>query len=479
MPKLTRLLFVLFLAFAPILTFTPTAQAEPIQGLGVDVYTFDPSALPDRQAYTLCETADVWTSVPNIDVDWGGDVVAGCQSDFVLIHYSGWLISPKSGDITFQSWADDGFFFSLDGQVVIDDWVLKGCSGSSATVPMVANQPYKFDAWWYEYGGGACNRLYWDAEGEGMNVVSPDAFSSEPVIPVVIPTLSKPVDLSGVVDGTNVSLVWASVVEDTVIEHYAVMWTYGDYPGWGLSAFEQSVIVSGLPEDTDIIFRVRSDNDLLGVYSEYSDPFVVHTGFNEVIDPVDPDPVDPDPVDPDPVDPDPVDPDPVDPPVIIPPVIEKPLPPVIEEPVVEMPVEEPVVEMPVEEPSITDVSLASIDPQSLSDADVALLTEDALKTFETAVEGSEEYNLALEQLMVVAQADDIVVSEELANVPVLGATIVGLTNAFNALGNFGADMSPKVRAKAKQEVVAAVIVTQIATAAAGLAVSSSSIRRIK
>jgi len=391
MSKLTKLLFVLFLAFAPILLFTPTAKADPVQGLGVSVYTFDPSALPDRQAYTLCEGESVWTSVPNVDADWGGDVVAGCQHDFVLIHYTGFLTSPRSGDVWFQSWADDGFSFYLDGQVVIDDWVLKGCSGSSAVVPMVAGQSYKFDAWWYEFGGGACNRLYWDAESVGLTVVPESAFSRDAIVvepPVVEPPVVEP-----------------PVVEPPVVE-----------------------------------------------------PPVVEPPI--VVPPIDP-PVVPEP---------PIEPEPVDPPVVVEPEL-----PVIEEPVV-VP---PVVEVPVEKPSITDTDLASIDPQSLSDADVALLLEDALQAFETAVEGSPEYAQALEQLMIVAQADDIVVSEELAAVPVLGATIVGLTNALNALGNFGADMSPKVRALAEQSVVSAVIVTQIATTAVGLTASApSSIRRI-
>jgi hypothetical protein len=321
---------------------------------------------------------------------------------------------------------------------------------------MVAGQSYKFDAWWYEFGGGACNRLWWDAEGEGMSVVSPSVFSREPVVPPAF--LSKPVGLNGVVSGTTVDLVWASVVEQTAIERYAVMWTYGDEPGWAVASVGQFATLSGLPEDTDVTFRVRSDNDSLAVYSEYSEPFVVRTGFNAVVEP----PVDP-PVEP-PIEPElPVEPEPVESPVVVEPVEPEPeLPPVVEP-----------------EPSIVDVDLALIDPQSLSAAEVALLMEDALQTFETAVQGSKEYNLALEQLMIVAQADDIVVSEELAAVPVLGATIVGLTNALNALGNFGADMSPKVRAVAEQSVVAAVIVTQIATTAVGLTVSaSSSIRRI-
>lgn len=461
----------MFLTFSPIFALSSTTQAEPLQGLSVEVYTYDPSATPERQAYTPCITDTVWTSVPNIDADWGGDVVAGCQDEFVLIHYSGYLISPKSGDITFQSWADDGFYFSLDGQPVIDDWVLKGCSGSSATVPMVADQPYKFDAWWYEYGGGACNRLFWDAEGEGMNVVSANAFSSEPVVKPPVPSLSKPLGVNGSVSGTTVDLVWASVVEDTAIENYAITWTYGDNPGWGISALEPKATIPNLPEDTEITFRVRSDNNTLGVYSEYSDPFVIRTGFNPVVPPVDP-PVEP-PVEPEP---EPVVPEP---PVVVPPVVEPPVvvvPPVVVEPPV---IEPPIVVEPESKPSIIDVDLNTINPQELSNAEVALLKEDALQAFETAVEGSPEYELALEQLMVVAQADDIVVDEELASVPVLGAAVVGLTNALNALGNFGADMSPKVREVAEKSIVSAVIVTQIASTAVGLTVSaSSSIRRI-
>jgi hypothetical protein len=384
MPKLTRLLFVLFLAFAPILTFSPTAQAEPLQGLGVDVYTFDSSALPDRQAYTLCASETVWTSVSNLNHDWGGDVVAGCQSDFVLIHYYGYITFDFSGDVYFQSIADDGFFMSIGEQTVIDNWWLKGCSGSVGVHQFEAGVSQRFDAWWYEYGGGACNVLYATLGDAGWGVVPDSAFSRDAVEP---PIVEPPV-------------VEPPVVEPPVVE-----------------------------------------------------PPIVEPPI-------------------------------VEPPIVEPPIVEPPIvePPVVEPPVVEPPVVLPPVVEPepvvIPEPSITDVDLASIDPQTLSDSDLQILTEDAYKTLETAVPGSEEYDLALEQLMVVAQADDIVVSEEIAEIPVLGATVVGLTNALNALGNFGADMSPKVREKAEQTVVAAVIVTQVATAAVGFSVSASSVRRL-
>jgi hypothetical protein len=55
----------------------------------------------------------------------------------------------------------------------------------------------------------------------------------------------------------------------------------------------------------------------------------------------------------------------------------------------------------------------------------------------------------------------------------LGAAFQGLADAFNALGNIGADLPPAVREKAQKVVISAIIVTQIATQAATMAASSA------
>jgi len=55
----------------------------------------------------------------------------------------------------------------------------------------------------------------------------------------------------------------------------------------------------------------------------------------------------------------------------------------------------------------------------------------------------------------------------------LGAAFQGLADAFNALGNIGADLPPAVRAKAQKVVISAIIVTQVATQAATMAASSA------
>ena len=91
---------------------------------------------------------------------------------------------------------------------------------------------------------------------------------------------------------------------------------------------------------------------------------------------------------------------------------------------------------------------------------------------ETAEPGSAEYEQALDALLVAAQADDAELPEELAALPLIGNVAGAALELFNALGNVGADMSPQVREKAEQTVVAAVIVGQVAQLATAAAASA-------
>ena len=142
------------------------------------------------------------------------------------------------------------------------------------------------------------------------------------------------------------------------------------------------------------------------------------------------------------------------------------------------PTEKPVVveiKEPITAENITAVvaELTTIAPQQLTEEQQTLITEAALETFETAEQGSAEYEAALDALLVVAQADDIVIDEELASAPVIGAAVVAVADALNALGNAGADMSPQVREQSEKVVIAAVIVGQVAMTATAAATSAA------
>lgn len=131
------------------------------------------------------------------------------------------------------------------------------------------------------------------------------------------------------------------------------------------------------------------------------------------------------------------------------------------------------------EPSVPPVTeliedLSNVDPTTLSEEQVEQLIEAALETFETAEPGSPEYEAALDALLIAAQADDVVLDEAIAAIPLIGNVAGAAVEVFNAIGNAGADMSPQVREQSEKVVIAAVIVGQIAMTATAAATSAAS-----
>jgi len=116
---------------------------------------------------------------------------------------------------------------------------------------------------------------------------------------------------------------------------------------------------------------------------------------------------------------------------------------------------------------IADIAavLENVVPTSLTAEQVEVLVSIAMQTFETAERGSAEYGAALELLMIAAQADDIVLDENIAAIPLIGNVAGAAVELLNALSNVGADMSPQVREQSEKVIVAAVIVGQIAMTA--------------
>jgi hypothetical protein len=135
-----------------------------------------------------------------------------------------------------------------------------------------------------------------------------------------------------------------------------------------------------------------------------------------------------------------------------------------------------------EEPTVptdpTTEELLTQSPQELTEEEVTQIINDAYQTLTTSEPGSEEYEEALDALFFAAQADDIVLDEELAAVPLIGDIAQGLTDLINFAGNVGSDMSPESRETASKTVVAAVIVGQVAQIGTMSAMSSTSLRRI-
>jgi hypothetical protein len=117
---------------------------------------------------------------------------------------------------------------------------------------------------------------------------------------------------------------------------------------------------------------------------------------------------------------------------------------------------------------LLNIDLDQIEATDLSEAQVEALVEAALEVFETVEPGSEEYQQALDTLFLAAEADDIVLDESLAAIPLLGDALAGATELVNFLGNAGADMSPEVREDSEKIVVTAVVAVQAALSAVSI-----------
>jgi hypothetical protein len=372
----------------------------------------------------------------------------------------------------------------------------------------------------------------WDGTTESL-------YAQVLAIPVM-PFISVPTDVQAELNGNQITITWSAPTDNTVpVERYAIFWSYNDFEtGYAISSTTTSAIIT-VPDDVTVSIKVRADNDSEVVFSDFSQPVVVivppaagptPSPEPSPVVPVEPEPQPSTPVNPEPepsLEPSPeptTPPEPQEPePPIEPtpePVIPSPEPspnppitpvdPIIPEPEGETQVEpkpEPETIPPTEEstpeptpskepakepeenepdplpepepssPSEELGELAEIDPSALTDEQALELFALALEIFETAEVGSEEYQQALDALMIVAQSDDSELPAELAAIPLLGDIAGAILDVFNDLGNVGADMSPQVRETAEKIVVVSIVVTQIVAVTALGAMASTSIRR--
>jgi hypothetical protein len=394
---------------------TPIDNGQPtIPGLQADIYTFDSQYYyPERDAtlHTFCKTI----TVDNIDKDWGGGDIEGCGGDYVMIHYTGFLTVPTSDDYEFHALVDDGWYMTIGDTVVNDNWVLKGCGGWwSQPITLEGGKSYPIDAWFYEYGGGACNQLLYMNSRE-WNTVPADWFSQNEK-----PQVVKTKDPSLLIVLQDMQ----SILSDATTNYNS-------------ASGEVAIATANLLALQDKQSKIPGTIDTASqdVTNKQEALSVAQQELNA-----------------------------------IPPFEEPtPTPEKTTEPtqVPEEPVSKPIPEpdpTTTPEPSQPElpVNVETVDPQSLTPTQVEELKTVANEILNNSEQGSPEYEQALTALFVAAQADDIVLDPSLESIPGLEATVA----AINFMGNVGADMSPKVRTQSKKIVVTAVVAVGAAVNAA-------------
>jgi hypothetical protein len=177
------------------LIFLPIVRANDLPQQGVTMTVYDGSPLGLTPWETTPDLPVCYSAVvPAIDFDWGGAPAAeGCPVDLFMVHFTGWITVPESGQWEFLNWSDDGWRMTLDGVLTIDDWNFHGCGGhwsgpNEGYSQLVAGQSYALDIWMFEWGGGAWARLdYGSPSGYG---VVPTEWLTTSALPAPTPTPS-------------------------------------------------------------------------------------------------------------------------------------------------------------------------------------------------------------------------------------------------------------------------------------------------
>jgi hypothetical protein len=134
----------------------------------------------DENKLTACPEGTP-TSVATIDNASLSPIQSACQSEFLVVHYTGFVTVPgNAGEdvaVNFKVAKDDTFSMTVDGNSVIDAWNNSGCAWVEGSTTLKAGQQYPLDAWFSQFRGGICNQMTWSLNGGEFEIVPQSALS--------------------------------------------------------------------------------------------------------------------------------------------------------------------------------------------------------------------------------------------------------------------------------------------------------------
>lgn len=179
--------WLIFLPVALFALFSPQPAEASQVGLLVRGYQIDeiPPTKSDL-AYPLCGTS----VEPFINATWDYEqnLFGECGWDSFMLHYTGFLQIPEHETIEFFIASDDGGTIKI-GLEEFGVWQDQGCSATMSGELQLEAGTQELDAWFYENGGGTCFMLAWNIDDTGWEIVQPEFFTSEPLVPATTSVL--------------------------------------------------------------------------------------------------------------------------------------------------------------------------------------------------------------------------------------------------------------------------------------------------
>ena len=110
---------------------------------------------------------------PNLEFDWITDSpdISLINTDYFTVRWSGWLQPKWPQTYKFYATTDDGVRLWVNGQQVINSWILKGTSEvASASIPLTTNLQ-RIIMEYFENAGNAVAQLSWDSQSQVKEMI--------------------------------------------------------------------------------------------------------------------------------------------------------------------------------------------------------------------------------------------------------------------------------------------------------------------
>jgi hypothetical protein len=127
---------------------------------------------------------------PTVDFTTGSFPAPFANADGFVVRWTGYVMGPVTGPVTFFTNTDDGVELSVNSQVVITDWQGQAPQDNQATVTMTQGVWVPIRLTYFEEGQGADCHLSWSYGNQARIIIPSGSLSVTPPPPPQAPTLS-------------------------------------------------------------------------------------------------------------------------------------------------------------------------------------------------------------------------------------------------------------------------------------------------
>jgi hypothetical protein len=107
--------------------------------------------------------------------------------DTFIVRWSGFVMGPTTGTVTFETFSDDGVRLTVGGTVLVNNWTGHSETLNSGTFAMQQGVWYPIELLYYEATGDARIRLRWSYGAQALQLIPPANQAQ------IVPTPAAPV----------------------------------------------------------------------------------------------------------------------------------------------------------------------------------------------------------------------------------------------------------------------------------------------